>query len=838
MKKIYLIALGLFLTLASFAQSTIGTASDLQIGKNEHFDEQSTNRTDAYWKYTSSKDEVLIVEPLYGCNVMCEELGTDAEGNPIGVQVGTAAWGVKSLFPAPAGKTIYIHANGYQQMGVSVEAQDSKDVAKGTDANNVGEIVPGTIQLFGNSNNFGSSSPIYAKYTPEKDGVLKLTAYGSLSGVVCNGVTYESTHDREAGTENVAVVVKGGQENLLQIISWGAFGFTSEMTYPQPGSLDSPFAIAEGSNVVPKEAGTYWYLTSTDKRGVLTIHSDAALTDGKVAIYRNRNAVDNDYVLAQSEVGTYNLKYDTEANQNYYIKVEKKVATDADDAFDYKIAEYQPGDREDTPIEISDFSKEYTAPAGQTTYFSFAVPQGEKKFVVVEATSPVEKATTQVAVYQSSSSQTTGHDKVRAMVSGNSYSSATYYIVWTSAEATPVNFKISFEELQKGDDITMPLDAVMGENTVANSGTQYYQIVAPFSGKLEVTVPEGASVAFPVSATSAWNNYDTTVDGQTYAIDATEGVAYLITLSNVKAGDKFTIAKGEWKEGEARTNPILVEGDKYVLGDKTVSNVWLRYTAKKDGILAIDSDVPYSYSNKIAACKDADGEIPQSIVTYGKDATGNWGYTYGKTFMVSANESYLVRVQLDQPYAGKAVTFTLRDAALGETPANPLVLVPGEALDVPTATGDMPVWIKMTLDVGDIKFEANDYMNAFIYKGLENAKNDMNGQRFAMNYESGSKGDPTAGAYTCTMSLYGDDEAGDYYLKVVSCYGAKLTATGDGILTGIKEVNAAQNARMEVYNLNGVKVADVLGASIQNCNLPKGVYVVKVNGKAKKIALK
>lgn len=838
MKKIYLIALSLFLTLASFAQSTIETASDLKLGKNEHFDEQATEKTNAYWKYTSSKDEVLVIDALYGCNVMCEELGTDAAGNPTGVQVASAMWGVKYLFPASAGKTLYIHTYGYQQMGVNVEARDSKDVAKGTDANNVGEIVPGTLQFFGNSNNFGNKTPIYAKYTPEKDGVLKLSAYGSLSSVVCNGVTYEATHNRTEGTENVSVVVKGGQENLLQIVSWGALGFMSEMSYPQPGSLDSPYTIAEGVNVVPKEAGSYWYLTSTDKRGVLTISSASALTDGQVSIYRNRNAIEYNSVLAQSAVGSYNLRYDTEANQNYYIKVDKKVATDADETFDYKIADYQPGDREDTPVEISDFSKEYTAPAGQTTYFAFSVPQSEKKFVVVEAISSVENASTQVAVYQYSSNQTTGNNKVRALVSGGSYGPATYYIVWNSAEATPVNFKVSFEELQKGDDITKPLDAVMGENTLVGSGIQYYQFVAPASGKLDVTIPEGASVSFPKSANATWSTYDTTVDGQTYSIDATEGVTYLMILSNVKTGDKFTIAKGEWKVGEARTNPIVVEDGKYVLGDKTASNVWVRYTAKKDGVLVVSSDVPYSYSAKISACKDVDTEIPQTILFYGQDGDGNWGYSYSKTFVAVAGESYLVQLQLDQPYPGKVIAFTLRDAALGETPSNPLVLVPGEALDVPNATGDMPVWIKMTLDVGDIKFRSDNYMTAFIYKGLENAKNDMNGQNFNMPYESGSKGDPTAGAYTCTMSLYGDDEAGDYYLKVVSCYGAKLTATGDGIITGIQEVNAVRNGRVVVYNLNGVKMADVQGTSIQNLNLPKGVYVVKANGKATKIALK
>lgn len=851
MKRFYFIALSLLFALVGFAQSTIETALDLKVGENEHFDEQATSYTDAYWKYTASKDEVIVAEALYKCNVSCVE-AVENDGKLTEKNMPSAMWGLKYVYPAPAGKTIYIHANGYQKMGVSVEITESKDLLKGTDASNVAEVVPGTLQFFGNSDNYGTSRPIYAKYTPEADGVLKLVAYGSAASVACNGATYDFNYNRTDGTNVASVVVKAGQENIMQIIGYGAVAFKAEMTHPQPGSLDMPFTLVDGANVVPAAAGEYWYLTTTDKRGALTISSDAALTDGQVSIFRNMNAINNGYTLAQSAVNSYSLKYDTEANQTYYIKVDKKVATEADEAFNYTIAEYKPGDRQDTPINITDLTKEYAAPSGQVTYFAVALAANEKKILNVEATSDVENASTQVAVYQYENNAVTGNKKVSTIVDGGYYG-ATYYIKWTSMESNDVTFKVGFEELQQGDDISNPLEAQLGENIIPSAGTKYYKFTPAKSMKLEVTVPEGVTVQFPKSTLLYQGYYETTVKGQTSFIEATEGNSYLMILSNVKADDKFTVAEGAWQVGEARSCPVVVEDGKYVLGDETASNLWLKYTVKKSGVLTVDADIEYSYKQSVGICKDDGISEPVSFYTSVKDENGNWSTIYRKNLTVQEGDSYLVQLKLSQPYSGKVVSFTEREAQVGETPLNPLVLKENTPLQIPTATSDMPVWVKMTLDVGDANFESDNMFTSFIYFGLENAKNEMYGNNFRMTYQSAGQGNPY-GKYTGVMSLYNDDQAGDYYLQIVSCNGATLTATGDAVVTGIKDVTAdqnnqirlsgksisvtADNARVEIYAINGAKVAEAQVAGTRNFDLPMGIYVVKVDGKTQKVALR
>ena len=802
MKRILLTSASMLIAAVGFAQSSIETAVDMKKGDNQFTNEQATERSNAYWKYTSTQDEAIIATAINSSNLMCYMLDENGQQKQIeGSSYTTFEDGksnVATVFPAPKGKTVYICANGYQVMGFNADIEDSPNVMKGSSENDWAEIIPGKMQLFYNGDNW-RTEPVCATYTPDKDGVLKITSYANVNYATDEaGVQYTFDYDRDKYVNVGAIKVTGGRENKIKIYSYGPIYFSSEMTYPQPGSYEMPFSIAEGANAVPKAEGTYWYTVAVGEDGMLNITSTDALTDGQLSLYSSTYNVSANRPDAQSVAGSYNLTYAVKANTTYYIKVEKK-GTEAEQSFNYNLKAYEDGDTEDKPIYITDFSQTFSVPAGATKYYAVSLNANEKKNLTVAATSEVKDANTQVSVYQYSYSAVNGNASVTTVVDGGYYGS-TYKIRWTSKETGDINFKVSLENLAQGDDISNPIEAQLGDNTLPSDGTKYYLYKATAAGKLQVTVPDGVTVSFPKSEYTYQGSYETTVTGNTYAISAEAGTDYRMIFSNAVKGGVFTVSYGEWKPGEAASCPLEVSDGSYTLGKDVTSKLWLKYTVKKDGILTIDaSAIPYDYSNNISYCPESNQQNLQSVYTYTDGQS-----IYKTSFSASAGDTYLVQVKLTQAYEGKQILFVERDAEAGETVSNPLVLIPGETLQVPEASTNKPVWIKMTLQPGEVKFTADGYFSAYLYKGEENAKNDYMGSYFRMDQIGGGQGSTTA-QFERTQTVTSAD-AGDYYLKVQSGNSFNFKATGEGIATGIHAVNSQDKAYpVAYYDLNGVK---------------------------------
>ena len=78
MKKFFLTSLSLLFAALSFAQTTIDTAQPVKDGENTFSNEQATANSDAYWKYTSKEDEILIAIPLNNSTITCLLYTSDA----------------------------------------------------------------------------------------------------------------------------------------------------------------------------------------------------------------------------------------------------------------------------------------------------------------------------------------------------------------------------------------------------------------------------------------------------------------------------------------------------------------------------------------------------------------------------------------------------------------------------------------------------------------------------------------------------------------------------------------------------------------------------------------
>lgn len=824
MKKFFLTSLGLLVAALGFAQTTIDTANPVTEGDNTFSNEQATANTDAYWKYTSTEDEILIAIPLNNSAITGYEW--DGEDDPVRTSGSSYTkyenneYVMGTAFAVPAGKTVYICANAFQTMGFKAIIKKSPNVMKGTSENDWGEIVPGTMQLFGNDNN-GRYNPICATYTPDKDGVLKIVTSGSVSYVADeSGVQYSFDRNSQTYEYTASVPVVGGKENKLRISSYGSLLFTSEMTYPQPGSFDKPFSIVSGANAVPKAAGTYWYVVA-GRDGMMNIMSGDTFDGGALYVYGSTYAINNDTPDAQSNNGSYNVSLAAKSNNSYYIKVVKDE-TAADQSFDFEIADFQPGDTEDEAIVITDYTKTYTVPAGKTVYYAVNVPKGVKKNLSVKATSGVKNASTQVSVYQYSYSSVSGNSSVLTTVSGGTYGDALYKIKWVSKEDGELSFSVALDDLAQGDDISNPLDAKLGENTVAGDGTKYYSFLATESGKLDVTVPDGMTAKFP--KTTGYGYLDAIQNGNTYSIDAVKDASYSIELGNCVKGAKFTLAYGEWAAGEAATNPIVVENGVYELGSGVVSNLWLKYTVKKNCKLTIFVDgVPYSYSDKAEYCPE--GNTANLVGLYDYDSKTQATF-FRTTFGAGEGESYLLHIALTSAYEGAKVTFTEVEPAAGETVYNPVVLDGAEPVDIPKADYYTPVWVKMSLKAGKVYLVSEKQLSATLYMSKDDA---LAGNQYGTVYFTKIESDDDvapAGQYKYTLDVAAD---GDLYLKVTYAEAdCTLKAVCDSA-TGINGASASEAQPVGFYTLDGTKLSAP----------QKGINIVKMSdGRTVKVVVR
>lgn len=799
MKNFLLSSVGLLFASAGFAQSTVDTALPMVNGANQVNYEQASANQDVYWKYTSDDDELIIAVAINGSNLTCYELndaGQQVRINGTGytaVQDGNYVIGY--AYPVPKGKTVYVCANAFQTIGFTADIRKSPGVTTGTSESDWGVIVPGTMQFFGNDANNNSGNPICAVYTPERDGVLKLSTTSSVSSVTDEaGVQYSFDYDRTTYASTASVKVIGGKENRLKIGAWGSVLLTSEMTYPEPGSYDMPFTVVAGTNAVPKAAGTYWYVAAADKAGMVSVTSDEALEGGQVSVYSSVYNVSNNRPDAQSVAGSYNVSFAAQAGTTYYIKVEKPSATESDQAFGYELAAYKDGDTEDQPIVISDFSQEYSVPAGRTVYYAVSIPAGVKKVLSVAATSEVKNAATEVSVYQYSYSAVSGNSSVVTTVSGDYYG-ATYKVKWTSREDSEITFKASLDDLAKGDDISNPLEAQLGDNALTGNGVKYYEFRAPETGKLDVTVPEGVALKFP--KTEGYGYLSALQNGNTYSLDVEKDNLYKMELSNCVKDAVFTVAYGEWAEGESASKPIVVTGSEYVLGAETVSNLWLKYTATQDCKLTIDaSAIPYNYSDKVEYCLEGALDKIAGLYSYA-DGTASYMTTFG----AGEGDSYLVHVSLSAAHEGAAIKFAETPSAQGETVGNPIVLAAGETVSVPAADYYNPVWVKLQLKEGDATLVADKMVYGSVYMSKEDAKSDQN-PVYANFFETTEEG--KAAHYDYSMSLTEDTEC---YLKVTSAEACTLSAVYGGGETGIGAASANGVQPVAYYTLDGVQIA-------------------------------
>lgn len=824
MRKVLLFATALCLSSAAMAQTSIESALDAQKGENT-YKVESSEAKNTYWKFTADKNYLAKVTPLSGSSnvptVFTSVEGTDS------LTLGGAGLNYPSkAYALEKGKTYYFIMNMTGESGFKLDLSEMYSYGKGLSQENPAELKLGEELYLGNP--LGAqyeSTTAYITYTAEKTAQLQISFSGYVPNATVNGTTV-TTYDQTTGAYMLKASVEKGQTYSIALNLQGGVVANSKLVEVKAGSLEMPFALNEGENKVPAEMGDYYFTYTPTKTGYLNISSDAVLAGGQVKVYTSLSNITYQQVAASSEAGTYNVRVEIPyTGSTYYIVVNKLQDSAAEDVIKAEMQDYQPGETVNSAFELTELPVENTLPSAKGTYYyKLTVPANTEKFVTVETDATLDAATS-ILFYNQQNGEygaaTVKDGLLKTYVGGQSYD-ITYILKVTANEDNPLAFKVSYLDVEKGSLVTNPAEAVAGENEITIEGTEYFKYTATKDGKLNVEVEPGVTVSFP-RGTGQWDGeYNAINKGTDFFIEATAGTTYLIKVSGAAEGTTMYLEEKEFSAGESRTNPIVMEGDEYTLTKAGAADLWLQYNVTEDGVLDFACDHGYNGgSDRIEIIKNQE---PYGTTMMGTETVGNVSTTVFKgKVTVSKGDKLYIHCVLAGQVTGSKIKFTKHEAEPGETVTNPLVITKGKTVTITGASRSTPVWLKASLPAGKTTFRLSGYLMTSLYNSLEDAKNGANAEEVRTNYVQMPDG---SYVYEFTKDMA---EAGDVYFQFVDSYGATGFTWMDDDATGIWNIEAAGDSKVSIFKMDGTQVNQIPG---------NGVYIIKSNGKTKKVIIK
>lgn len=823
MRKTLLFAAALCLSASAMAQ-TFENPLNVSQGNNLYSAHQAG---DVYWKFTADQDYIATVGTYDGGEYSSVALLKDGATKPTNIDGTFTPQYDGKIYAFEKGKTYYfiLNATGAVELGFTLKLEATKNVGKGLTEADPLEIKLGETQVIGNPAYEGTGSfNAYATYKAEKDGQLQIKTEQDANNATVNGTVISAV--KENGKKVFKFKTEKDQVyNINFKLSIPVVIITSEVVEVKEGAIDMPYVMKEGDNSIPAEAGKYFFTYKPEKTGYLNITSDAESAGNKLSIYKFKiHATNGNNAVGQSADGSYKVRAEIVSNNyTYYIVVDKTTATAKAETFNVKMESYQPGETAGTaiPVAVSETATAITLPGAKGKYFyTFTVPANTKKFLTVESHAALSEGT---SAYVNISEGQNGATKMENQIikrDVNRTKEQKYYLVVTSNEAAPLTLNIRYADVEKGSLITEAKDAVLGNNTIDFNGTEYYTYKATKNCKLAVTVEDGVTVTFPEN-TSGYGSYDVFQKGNTYSIQATAGEIYYITLKNVKQGSTFTLDEAEFDAGEVRENPIVMTDDTYTLG-KNASNLWLKYDVTETGVIEFSCDAPFAWSNNISIAKN-DGKAPVSMVDNIQDestldqvdpARLN---VYQAVFSAKQGDALYILVKIKGDATGKKLTLTQRASKPGETIDNPIELKKGETLDVSKASLNNPIWVKARLAKGKNEFKnaGNGY-----FTPLKECRLSGDGISY----------DGSVVQWTGDSFIEEATEEKDFIFMVSNAEGrAKVMFVDDNNTDGISRIELDSDSKPAIYTINGTKINSITGS---------GVYIIKSNGKTKKVVIK
>ena len=824
MRKTLLIAAALCLSASTMAQ-TFEQPLSVSPGDNHY---NTAQAGDVYWVFKADQDYIATIKNYNGGELPQLAVLKDGETQPTNILGTTASNWEDKIYAFEKGKTYYfcINATGAGDLGFTIELEATQNVGKGLTENDPVEIKLGEKQVIGTPAAYEeefNEIKAYATYKAEKDGQLQIKTEQRTDRVTVNGTTISAEQDNGKNVFKINTE-KGQVYNIDFQLSIPVAIITSDVVVVKEGSFDMPYVLKEGENTIPAEAGKYYFSYKLTKKGYLHITSSEKVENAKLSVYGNQvHAKSEKNAVAESAEGILDVRTEIASTYGtYYVVVNKTAKTDKPSTFKMQMEDYKPGETAGTaiPVDVTETAKAITLPGAKGKYFyAITVPANTKKLLTVESPAALSEGT---SVYVNTSEGTYGKTEMENQIIKRDVTSTReqkYYLVVTSNEAAPLTLNIKYADAEKGSLITAPKEAIIGSNIIDFDGTEYYTYKATQDGKLAVTVEDGVTVTFPTN-TSGYGSYDTYLKDNTYSIQATKGTTYNIVFKNVKKGSTFTLEETQFAAGEVRKNPIVMTGDSYTLGENA-NNLWLKYEVTKTGVIEFSCDAPFSWSNFIGIAKN-NGKAPVSMAEQIQDestldqAKPTRIDVYHAVFSVMEGDALYIQVSIEGDATGKKLTFTQRASKPGETIDNPIELKKGETLDVSKASLNNPIWVKARLTVGKNEFQNVDGGN-------------FTPQQFCRLEDDGITYSGMPITWEGNSFIKEKTKEEDFIFMISYAEGKAKVKFVDDNTSGISNIELVPDSAPGIYTINGTKINSITGS---------GVYIIKSNGKTKKVVIK
>lgn len=824
MRKTLLIAAALCLSASTMAQ-TFEQPLSVSPGDNHY---NTAQAGDVYWVFKAAQDYIATIKNYNGGELPQLAVLKDGETQPTNILGTTASYWEDKIYAFEKGKTYYfcINATGAGDLGFTIELEATQNVGKGLTENDPVEIKLGEKQVIGTPAAYEeefNEIKAYATYKAEKDGQLQIKTEQRTDRVTVNGTTISAGQDNGKNVFKINTE-KGQVYNIDFQLSIPVAIITSDVVVVKEGSFDMPYVLKEGENTIPAEAGKYYFSYKLTKKGYLHITSSEKVENAKLSVYGNQvHAKSEKNAVAESAEGILDVRTEIASTYGtYYVVVNKTAKTDKPSTFKMQMEDYKPGETAGTaiPVDVTETAKAITLPGAKGKYFyAITVPANTKKLLTVESPAALSEGT---SVYVNTSEGTYGKTEMENQIIKRDVTSTReqkYYLVVTSNEAAPLTLNIKYADAEKGSLITAPKEAIIGSNIINFDGTEYYTYKATQDGKLAVTVEDGVTVTFPTN-TSGYGSYDTYLKDNTYSIQATKGTTYNIVFKNVKKGSTFTLEETQFAAGEVRKNPIVMTGDSYTLGENA-NNLWLKYEVTKTGVIEFSCDAPFSWSNFIGIAKN-NGKAPVSMAEQIQDestldqAKPTRIDVYHAVFSVKEGDALYIQVSIEGDATGKKLTFTQRASKPGETIDNPIELKKGETLDVSKASLNNPIWVKARLTVGKNEFQNVDGGN-------------FTPQQFCRLEDDGITYSGMPITWEGNSFIKEKTKEEDFIFMISYAEGKAKVKFVDDNTSGISNIELVPDSAPGIYTINGTKINSITGS---------GVYIIKSNGKTKKVVIK
>lgn len=776
-----------------------------------------------YWKFVADADYIATIGQYGSSDVPM--VAFESNGKPSYIKGVTAS----TIFALEKGKTYYftINAEAKGEVGFSLKLDKTENLGAGLTTDNPVEIKLGATQVLGNPcypEDSWDDTNVYTTYKAEKDGQLQIKTEQYVTSANVNGTAVSA--ETVNGKKVFKINTEAGKTYAINFtLTIPFFVATSEVVEVKEGDIDMPYVMKEGENSIPAEAGKYFFTYKPEKTGYLNITSDAESAGNKLSIYKFKShANSGNNAVGQSADGSYKVRAEIVSNNyTYYIVVDKTTATAKAETFNVKMESYQPGETAGTaiPVTVSETATAITLPGAQGKYFyTFTVPANTKKLLTVESPVALSEGT---SAYVNTSEGTWGATEMKNQIikrDVNSTKEQKYYLIVTSNEAAPLTLNIKYADAEKGSLITAPKEAIIGSNIIDFDGTEYYTYKATQDGKLAVTVEDGVTVTFPTN-TSGYGSYDTYLKDNTYSIQATKGTTYNIVFKNVKKGSTFTLEETQFAAGEVRKNPIVMTGDSYTLGENA-NNLWLKYDVTETGVIEFSCDAPFAETTFISIAKNNGEGIVSMAEQIQDESTLDQAHparlsVYHAVFSAKQGDALYIQVNIEGDATGKKLTLTQRASKPGETIDNPIELKKGETLDVSKASLNNPIWVKAKLTKGK-----NEFKNA--------GKGNFQPVQFCRLEDDGITYSGMPITWEGNSFIKEKTKEEDFIFMISFAEGrAKVMFVDDNNTDGISRIELDSDSKPAIYTINGTKINSITGS---------GVYIIKSNGKTKKVVIK